>query len=64
MKKRKLKAILSLLLVISLLTACTAQKQADGGAQPGEEAAGDMQEGSNDSQVTDASEALIFTFNF
>lgn len=57
MKRRKLKSILSLLLIISLLTACTAQKQADGAALPGEETAGDMQEGSNGSQSADASEA-------
>lgn len=53
MKKGKLKSILSLLLAISLLTACSGQKQADGAvqesSQPGGNAADDMQKEADDS---------------
>lgn len=63
MKKRKLKSILSLLLTISLLTACTAQKQADGGAQasvqPEAEATGDAQEEAGDSKGGEPSEGAL-----
>lgn len=47
MQKRKIKSILSLLLILSLLTACTLQKQGEEGAPQASAQPGDTQAGSS-----------------